>query len=132
MTHHEKDKCVTCLTSEKSSAYPALFSGTNFRFFFSSLIHILRKSNHKMSGFNEKYLQPITSKECSKVFLNSDIIFPRKLSFRRIFVPVKIGKRVRIPFTHKSYPLSPFSQQVCKVCLSMATILKMKISRSKN
>lgn len=35
MTHYEKDKCINCLTSEKFSAYPALFSGTKFQFFFS-------------------------------------------------------------------------------------------------
>ena len=67
MTQYEKDKCINCLTSEKSFAVlPVLFLGQDFSFF--SLIHILGKSNHKMAIFNKKYLQLTTLAEC-KFFL---------------------------------------------------------------
>lgn len=76
MTHYEKDKCVNCLTSDKSSACPPLFfSGTKLQFFLSDSYPEEIKSQNGYVQLKKKISNPPHSKECKNFLIQMFTIF---------------------------------------------------------
>lgn len=111
-----KDKCVNCLTSEKCSASPAFFfwdKTSVFFFFFSDSYPEEIKSQNGCVQLKIPLSHHIL--RMHGLFKSIYSLFSQEsFSLRKNLVPFKIVKRVRIPFIHKSYELSSFSQHVCQ------------------